>query len=65
MGKSCGMCEVGMRPLRRGCGHDGRIILSCVLTKQDAREWTGFISFMYGTVNMVMNLGYHEGRKFL
>jgi hypothetical protein len=37
-------------------GRDGRIILRCMLTKQDARKWTGFTSLLYGLVNMIMNL---------
>lgn len=37
-------------------GIDRKIILSCVLTKQDTWEWSGFVSLLYGPVNMVMNL---------
>ena len=51
MGKSCCMCGVG-----DDMGIDGRIILCCMLTKQDAREWTGFTSLIYGPVKMIMNL---------
>jgi hypothetical protein len=34
----------------------GRIILRCMLTKQDARKWTGFTSLIYSLVNMKLNL---------
>ena len=42
--------------LRDDKGRDGRIILRCMLTKQDTRKWTGFTSLMYGLVNMIVNL---------
>jgi hypothetical protein len=37
-------------------GRDGRIILLYMLTKQDARKWTGFTSLICGLVNMITNL---------